>query len=29
MRIDTEKDPFEKATIIRGTVRVIPPDFRY
>ena len=29
MRLDVEDDPFMQATIIRGTVRVVPPDFRY
>lgn len=29
MRVDVEEDPFRRATIIRGTVRVVPPDFRY
>lgn len=29
MRVDVEEDPYRQATIIRGTVRVVPPDFRY
>ena len=29
MRIDTREDPIMQTTIIRGTVRVVPPDFRF
>ena len=29
MRVDVEEDPYRQATIIRGTVRVVAPDFRY
>lgn len=29
MKVDVREDPTMKATIIRGEVRVIPPDFRF
>ena len=29
MRVDVVRDPYRCATVVRGTVRVIPSDFRY
>lgn len=29
MRVDVSEDPCRMATIVRGTVRVIPPDHRF
>ena len=29
MKIDIREDPYLRATIIEGTVRVIPPDYRF
>lgn len=29
LRVETYNDPCQRATIVRGTVRVIPPDHRY
>ena len=29
MKIETREDPYLRATIIRGTVRVVPPDFMF
>lgn len=29
MKISTEEDPFLQTTIVRGEVRVIPPDHRF
>lgn len=29
MRLDTNEDPLLQGTIIRGTVRVVPPDYRF
>ena len=29
MKLDIHEDPFLKATVVRGMVRVIPPDYRF
>ena len=29
MRLDVEEDPYRQVTIVRGTIRVIPPDHRF
>ncbi len=29
MRLDIREDPVRECTVIQGTVRIVPPDFRY
>ena len=29
MRLDVQEDPMRMATVIRGTVRIVPPGFRF
>lgn len=29
LRVETQQDPYQRATIVRGTVRIVPPDLRF
>lgn len=29
LRVETQQDPYQRATIVRGTVRIVPPDHRF